>query len=106
TRSFCYVDDLVGGLVRLMATPDKVTGPINLGNPVEFSMRELAELVIELTGSRSEMTHHPLPSDDPRQRQPDITLARGTLGWEPGAPLREGLSRTTAYFATLLSEEA
>jgi UDP-glucuronate decarboxylase len=106
TRSFCYVDDLVGGLVRLMATPDEVTGPINLGNPVEFSMRELAELVIELTGSRSEMTHHPLPSDDPRQRQPDITLARGTLGWEPATPLREGLSRTIAYFDTLLSEKA
>ncbi len=106
TRSFCYVDDLVGGLVRLMDTPDEVTGPINLGNPVEFSMRELAELVIELTGSRSEMTHHPLPSDDPRQRQPDITLARGTLGWEPATPLREGLSRTIAYFDALLAERA
>ena len=105
TRSFCYVDDLVGGLVRLMDTSDDVTGPINLGNPVEFSMRELAELVIELTGSRSEMTHHPLPSDDPRQRQPDITLARGTLGWEPVTPLREGLSRTIAYFDALLSEK-
>ena len=106
TRSFCYVDDLVGGLVRLMDTPDEVTGPINLGNPVEFSMRELAELVIELTGSRSEMTHYPLPSDDPRQRQPDITLARGTLGWEPATPLREGLSRTIAYFDALLAEKA
>jgi len=106
TRSFCYVDDLVAGLIRLMETPDEFTGPINLGNPVEFTMRELAEMVRDLTGSRSDMVLRPLPSDDPRQRQPDISLARGKLGWEPATPLREGLSRTIAYFDALLSDRA
>jgi len=98
TRSFCYVDDLVDALVRMMATPAEVTGPINLGNPAECSVRELAELVIEMTGSRSQLVARPLPQDDPRQRQPSIELARRTLGWEPVTPLREGLERTIAYF--------
>ena len=91
TRSFCYVDDLVEGLIRLMDTGDEVTGPINLGNPVEFTMKQLAELVLELTGSRSAIVHRPLPSDDPRQRQPDITLAKQVLDWTPTAPLKVGL---------------
>ena len=98
TRSFCYVDDLIDGLVALMATGAEVTGPINLGNPVEFTILELAELVIELIGSSSAIVHHPLPADDPRQRQPDITLARQTLGWQPTVKLREGLGRTIEYF--------
>lgn len=104
TRSFCYVDDLVDGLIRLMGTGDEVTGPVNLGNPDEFTIRDLAELVIELTGSRSELIHRPLPSDDPRQRQPDIGLARTTLGWAPTVKLRQGLKRTIAYFDRLLAE--
>jgi UDP-glucuronate decarboxylase len=103
TRSFCYVDDLIEGFVRLMASEDAVTGPMNLGNPGEFTMLELAQLVRELTGSRSPLVHLPLPADDPRQRQPDITLARQTLGWEPTVPLAEGLARTIAYFERLLS---
>lgn len=103
TRSFCYVDDLVDGLFALMDTDDAVTGPINLGNPTEFTIRELAELVIELTGSASKIVYHPLPQDDPRQRKPDITLARETLQWEPKTPLREGLGHTISYFDTLLS---
>ncbi|OGR34256.1 MAG: NAD-dependent dehydratase [Desulfuromonadales bacterium GWD2_61_12] len=98
TRSFCYVDDLVEGLMRLMATPAAVTGPMNLGNPVEFTIRQLAEAVIALTGSSSSLVFQPLPSDDPSQRQPDITLARQTLGWEPTVALEEGLRRTIAYF--------
>jgi UDP-glucuronate decarboxylase len=98
TRSFCYVDDLVDGLVRLMNTSDHITGPINLGNPVEFTMLELATLVIELTGSRSAIEFKPLPVDDPKQRQPDIKVARDTLGWIPMVPLREGLVKTIAYF--------
>ena len=102
TRSFCYVDDLVDALVRLMATPHDVTGPMNLGNPEEFTIRELADLVIELTGSRSEVVGKPLPADDPMQRQPDIALARKTLGWEPTTKLREGLQATIAYFDGLL----
>jgi UDP-glucuronate decarboxylase len=102
TRSFCYVDDLVDGLVRLMATPDDVTGPMNLGNPREMTMLELAALVIELTGSRSKTLHAPLPADDPRQRQPDISLARETLDWAPRVELREGLAKTIAYFDDLL----
>lgn len=102
TRSFCYVDDLVDALVRLMETPAEVTGPINLGNPVESSMRDLAELVIELTGSRSQIVQRPLPQDDPRQRQPDISLARKTLGWKPQTALRDGLGRTIAYFEKTL----
>lgn len=102
TRSFCYVDDLVDGLVRLMETPAEITGPINLGNPAEFTIRQLAELVLELTGSRSRLEFKPLPQDDPRQRQPDIRRARELLNWEPTIPLREGLRRTIAYFECLL----
>jgi UDP-glucuronate decarboxylase len=103
TRSFCYVDDLVEGLIRLMDTPDAVTGPVNLGNPDEFTIRQLAELVIELTGSKSTLAHRPLPQDDPRQRQPDITKAKALLDWQPTLPLREGLIKTIAYFDGLLS---
>jgi UDP-glucuronate decarboxylase len=99
TRSFCYVSDLVDGLIRLMNSDDGVTGPINLGNPGEFTMRQLAETVLELTGSKSGIVNRPLPSDDPRQRQPDITRARETLGWEPTIPLAEGLKPTIEYFA-------
>lgn len=102
TRSFCYVDDLVDGLMRLMATADDVTGPINIGNPVEFTIRELAETVIDLTGSASQLVLKPLPADDPRQRQPDITLATRNLGWRPRIQLRDGLARTIAYFERLL----
>ncbi|ATC24088.1 SDR family oxidoreductase [Caulobacter vibrioides] len=102
TRSFCYVDDLVDGLIRLMNTGDEVTGPINLGNPVEFTMKQLAELVLELTGSPSTIVHRPLPSDDPRQRQPDITLAKQALDWTPTAPLKVGLMKTIEYFDGLL----
>ena len=101
TRSFCYVDDLIEGFLKLVATPDEVTGPINLGNPVEFTMLELAELVIELTGSSSSITYEPLPSDDPTQRRPDIRLAGDILGWEPRIELREGLEKTIAYFRRL-----
>jgi UDP-glucuronate decarboxylase len=104
TRSFCYVDDLIEGLVRLMKTPDKVTGPINLGNPEEFSIRELASTVIDLTGSRSCIDHRPLPPDDPRQRRPDISKARELMAWSPPTPLTEGLRRTIAYFEQLLSD--
>ena len=102
TRSFCYVDDLVEALVRLMATPDDFTGPVNTGNPVEFTIRELAEQVIALTGSTSTIEPRPLPTDDPTQRQPDITLAREKLGWEPKITLAEGLRPTVAYFRQLL----
>ena len=98
TRSFCFVDDLVDGLMGLMATPHDVTGPINLGNPVEFTMIELAELVLELTGSSSDIEFRPLPQDDPTRRRPDITRARDTLGWDPGTRLRDGLERTIPYF--------
>jgi len=98
TRSFCYVDDLIDGLVRLMNSPDEVTGPINLGNPVEFSMAELADAVIKETGSSSEVSFAPLPADDPRQRNPDIAQARELLGWEPTVPLQDGLRRTIEDF--------
>ena len=98
TRSFCYVDDLVEGLLRLMDTPDDVTGPVNLGNPGEFTIRELAETVIELTESSSKLTQLPLPPDDPRQRRPDITLAGELLDWSPKIRLREGLKPTIEYF--------
>jgi UDP-glucuronate decarboxylase len=101
TRSFCYVDDLVAGFVALMATDETVTGPINLGNPNEFTIRQLAEKVIELTDSRSEIVALPLPSDDPRQRQPNIELAKKTLGWEPSVQLEDGLKATIKYFASL-----
>jgi UDP-glucuronate decarboxylase len=98
TRSFCYVSELIDGLVRLMESPDDFTGPVNLGNPDEFSIRELAEKVIQLTGSRSEIVRHALPTDDPKQRQPDISLARSRLGWSPTVPLAKGLESTIAYF--------
>jgi UDP-glucuronate decarboxylase len=101
TRSFCYVDDLLEGMVRLMEHPT-LSGPVNVGNPNEFTIRELAEQVIELTGSKSKIVRKPLPSDDPKQRQPDITLARESLGWEPKVALREGLQKTIAYFDALL----
>lgn len=103
SRSFCFVDDLVNGLMRLMNSDPKITGPINLGNPVEFTIKELAEQVIELTGSASKIDKRPLPVDDPRQRQPDIGKAREHLGWEPTIALKEGLQRTIAYFDNLLS---
>jgi UDP-glucuronate decarboxylase len=103
TRSFCYVTDLLDGICRMMQSGDEVTGPINLGNPHESTIRELAEAVIELTGSRSRIVVRPLPVDDPRQRCPDITKARTVLGWEPVVPLREGLQRTVAYFEALLA---
>jgi UDP-glucuronate decarboxylase len=102
TRSFCYCDDLIEAFIRLMDTPDDVTGPINTGNPGELSMLELAETVIELTGTKSKIVHKPLPQDDPKQRQPDITLARKHLDWEPKVPLREGLVPTIAYFESLV----
>ena len=98
TRSFCYVDDLVDGFLRLMESDSTLPGPVNLGNPGEFTMLELAEKVLKLTNSASKIVHRPLPSDDPKQRQPDITLARGRLGWEPKVHLEEGLGRTIAYF--------
>ncbi|WP_085442036.1 UDP-glucuronic acid decarboxylase family protein [Magnetofaba australis] len=98
TRSFCYVDDLIEGFVRLMDSPDEVTGPINLGNPGEFTIRQLAEQVIEMTGSGSKLAFKPLPQDDPKQRRPDITRAKEQLGWEPKEPLSEGLKKTIAYF--------
>lgn len=104
TRSFCYCDDLVEGFIRLMDTGDDVTGPINLGNPGEFTMIELAENIIELTGTKSQLTYLPMPADDPKQRQPDISKARDVLGWEPKVKLREGLEKTIAYFDTLLKE--
>jgi UDP-glucuronate decarboxylase len=98
TRSFCYVDDLIEGFIRLMDTPEGVTGPVNLGNPVEFTMLELAEEILKQTGSRSKLVFKPLPQDDPMQRRPDISLAREKLEWEPTVPLREGLARTIDYF--------
>ncbi|OQW58659.1 MAG: NAD-dependent dehydratase [Proteobacteria bacterium SG_bin9] len=103
TRAFCYVSDLVEGIVRLMATPDDVVGPINLGNTGEFTIRELAETVLKLTGSKSKIIYGPLPADDPQQRKPDITLARQTLGWEPKVQLEDGLRETIAYFKKLLA---
>jgi len=102
TRSFCYVDDLIEGIVRFMASPDDFTGPVNLGNPTEFTILELARRILDLTGSRSEIVFRALPSDDPQQRQPDIRLARERLGWEPRVPLAEGLAKTIAYFEALL----
>ncbi len=105
TRSFCYVDDLIDGLVRLMATPPAVTGPVNVGNPVEFTIKELASQVISLVGSRSRVVHRPLPENDPKQRQPDISRAQEHLGWKPRVPLKEGLVKTIAYFEQLLSDK-
>jgi UDP-glucuronate decarboxylase len=104
TRSFCYVDDLIDALVALMGTPDQFTGPINLGNPNEFTIRQLAEMVIEQTGSRSEIQFEPRPEDDPTHRQPDISQAREILDWEPKIQLAEGLEKTIAYFRGLLAE--
>jgi UDP-glucuronate decarboxylase len=106
TRSFCYVEDLIEGIVRLMDSPNELVGPMNLGNPGEFTIRELAEKVIDLTGSSSELVHQPLPSDDPTQRCPDISLAREKLGWEPQVTLDEGLKRTIPYFEYLLRAQA
>jgi UDP-glucuronate decarboxylase len=103
TRSFCYVDDLIEAIIRMMATGKETTGPINIGNPTEFTIRELAELVVEITGSKSKLVYAPLPSDDPRQRQPDITRAKEVLDWEPKIALRHGLTKTIAYFDALLS---
>lgn len=105
TRSFCYVDDLIDGLVKLMATKDQVTGPINIGNPTEFSMLELAGTIIEMTGSRSRVVHRPLPDNDPQQRRPDISRAQELLSWTPRTELKEGLIRTIAYFEKLLTEK-
>jgi UDP-glucuronate decarboxylase len=102
TRSFCYVDDMVQGLVLLMNTSDEFTGPVNLGNPTECTIGQLAEKVIALTGSKSKLVHKPLPSDDARQRQPDIALARRAMGWEPAMSLDEGLSKAIAYFEEVL----
>jgi UDP-glucuronate decarboxylase len=104
TRSFCYVDDLIEGFLRLMGSRDELTGPVNIGNPGEFTIRQLAEKVIELTGSSSKLVKMPLPADDPLQRQPDIALARKELGWEPTVALGEGLKKTIAYFDKLLKE--
>ena len=103
TRSFCYQSDLIDAFVRMMATPEEVTGPINTGNPIEFTIRELAERVIDLTGSSSKIVYEPLPSDDPTQRQPDITKAKQVLGWEPVVQLEEGLKKTIPYFEDLLA---
>jgi UDP-glucuronate decarboxylase len=105
TRSFCYVDDLIDGLLRLMATPESVTGPINIGNPEEFSIRELASIIIEITGSRSRIVHRARPDDDPKQRCPNISKANNLLSWSPRISLRIGLSRTIAYFEQVLTQE-
>lgn len=102
TRSFCYCDDLIEGFVRLMATGDDVTGPMNLGNPVEFTIKQLAEIVIEMVGSGAKLIYQPLPSDDPKQRQPDISFAKETLGWNPAIVLRDGLEKTIDYFDEFL----
>jgi UDP-glucuronate decarboxylase len=103
TRSFCYVDDLLDGMIRLMDTGDDVTGPINVGNPTEFTMIQLAENVLKLTGSKSKLIRMPLPADDPKQRKPDITKAKNTLGWEPKVKLEDGLKETIAYFRTIVN---
>jgi UDP-glucuronate decarboxylase len=102
TRSFQYVDDLVEGMIRLMGTPDEFTGPVNVGNPNEFTIKELAELVIELVDTKSKIIYHDLPSDDPMQRQPDITIAKRELDWEPKIQLREGLQKTIQYFKSII----
>jgi UDP-glucuronate decarboxylase len=102
TRSFCFVDDMIEGFIRLMNTPDNVTGPVNLGNPQEVSIRELAQTIIDLTGSKSSLDYKPLPNDDPRRRRPDISRAQKELGWTPKIPLQEGLSKTIAYFEQLV----
>jgi UDP-glucuronate decarboxylase len=104
TRSFCYVDDMIDGFIRLMATDDSVTGPINIGNPNEFTILELATMINEMIGASSKIVRRPLPENDPRQRQPNISLTKKHLSWEPHTPLKEGLIRTIAYFEKLLSE--
>ena len=104
TRSFCYIDDLVDGIFKMMNSPDDFTGPVNLGNPEEYRIIELAKKIIELTGSRSRIIFKPLPQDDPRRRRPDITLARAKLGWEPSTPIEEGLKKTIHYFDSLLHQ--
>ncbi len=101
TRSFCYVDDLIEGLLKLMESPDEFTGPVNLGNPKEIAILELAQKIIELTGSRAKIVYKPLPEDDPRQRQPEISLAKEKLGWEPKTDLEEGLRKTIDYFGEI-----
>ena len=106
TRSFCYVDDLIDGFIRLMGSADSVTGPINLGNPTEFTILQLASQVIGLVGSKSRIVHRPLPPDDPRQRRPDISKAQEVLGWVPRMPLAEGLMRTIEYFEELLRDQS
>jgi len=103
TRSFCYVEDLVDGMMRLMDSPRELVGPVNMGNPGEFTMLELAEMVLRLTGGKSKIAHKPLPPDDPRQRQPNIDQAKSALGWRPRVPLEDGLKRTIAYFRRLLA---
>ena len=105
TRSFCYVDDLIDGLVRLMAAPTEVTGPLNIGNPAEFSVLELATIVVDLIGSHSHIVHRPRPDDDPKQRRPDISRAQDLLDWRPRTVLKEGLASTIAYFDELLSDQ-
>lgn len=102
TRSFCYVDDLIDGFVRMMGTERGFTGPVNVGNPGEFTMLELAEKVLQLVGDKSKLVFHPLPQDDPKQRQPDIALAKSKLGWEPKVNLEDGLKETIAYFRKTL----
>lgn len=102
TRSFCYVDDLLEGMIRLMNSPDSFTGPVNMGNPGEFTILELAEKVISITGSKSKIVHQPLPADDPLQRQPDISMARNEFGWEPKIALEDGLLKTIEYFKTII----
>jgi UDP-glucuronate decarboxylase len=106
TRSFCYVDDLIDGLVRFMNAPDNITGPVNIGNPTEFTIVALARMVVALVGSRSKIVYRALPENDPKQRQPDISLARELLGWKPRVALKEGLTSTVAYFERLLSDNA
>ena len=105
TRSFCYRDDLLEGMVRMMATPEDVTGPVNLGMPQEFTIRELAELTVKLTNSNSRIVYRELPADDPKQRKPDITLAKKLLDWEPTTPLAAGLQKTIEYFDDLLKTD-
>ena len=105
TRSFCYVDDLIEAIFRMMETPSDVTGPINIGNPRELTILELAELIIEITGAKSKLHFEPLPSDDPRQRQPDISAAKSILNWEPKIELREGLTKTIAYFDNIFRKK-
>ena len=104
TRSFCYVDDLIRGLMAMMETGPEVIGPVNLGNPTEFTIRQLAELILELTGSRSKIVHRPLPQDDPQKRRPDISEAERVLGWRPAISLREGLTKTIPYFEQLVAQ--